>query len=63
MTILIAHRLSTIQDCNKIVVIEHGEIKEVGTHHELIHKDDGVYSKLARRQMMFSEKDKLIETH
>ena len=38
--IIIAHRLSTIKDASSIIVIDSGEIKEVGTHHQLIKNDD-----------------------
>src|SRR5689334_21581388 len=44
-SIVIAHRLSTIQRANKIMVLDHGEIKEVGPHDELLQKD-GYYSQL-----------------
>ncbi|MEG0068780.1 ABC transporter ATP-binding protein [Cetobacterium sp.] len=44
-TFVIAHRLSTIINADKIVVMEDGEIKEVGNHQELL-KNDGIYRKL-----------------
>ncbi|MBK0380361.1 ABC transporter ATP-binding protein [Mucilaginibacter segetis] len=44
--IVIAHRLSTIQSADKIIVLDHGEIKEIGTHQELLRIDDGFYRKL-----------------
>ncbi|QHS61352.1 ABC transporter ATP-binding protein [Chitinophaga agri] len=48
-TIVIAHRLSTIQHANEIIVMDQGEIKERGTHDELITKD-GIYRKLVEMQ-------------
>ena len=50
-TITIAHRLSTIQHADKIIVMHHGEIKESGTHQELLAKD-GLYKKLYELQLM-----------
>jgi ATP-binding cassette subfamily B protein len=44
--IVIAHRLSTIQKADKIIVLDHGEIKEVGTHQELLRIELGYYRKL-----------------
>ena len=35
-SIIIAHRLQTIQECDRILVLHHGEVKELGTHDELI---------------------------
>ncbi|MFX0547874.1 ABC transporter ATP-binding protein [Hathewaya histolytica] len=49
---VIAHRLSTIRDCDKIMVIEDGGIKECGTHEELI-KKKGTYYKLYMTQYKF----------
>ncbi len=47
--IVIAHRLSTIQRADKIVVLDKGEIKEQGTHEELLDKG-GFYSQLHKMQ-------------
>jgi ATP-binding cassette subfamily B multidrug efflux pump len=44
--IVIAHRLSTIQNADKILVLDHGEIKESGTHQELLRIENGYYRKL-----------------
>ncbi|HEY9187354.1 MAG TPA: ABC transporter ATP-binding protein [Ignavibacteria bacterium] len=48
-SIVIAHRLSTIQNADKIIVLHHGEIRETGTHQELLSKG-GIYYKLYQLQ-------------
>ena len=48
-SIIIAHRLSTIQSCDKIIVMHKGEIKEMGTHQQLLEKQ-GLYYKLYQLQ-------------
>ncbi|HYZ91246.1 MAG TPA: ABC transporter ATP-binding protein [Actinomycetota bacterium] len=45
-TIVIAHRLSTAARANRVAVVDHGKIVEIGTHDELIGHPDGLYSKL-----------------
>jgi ATP-binding cassette subfamily B protein len=52
-SIVIAHRLSTIRKASKILVLDKGEIKEIGTHDELM-KQEGFYFKL--HQMQFDIK-------
>ncbi len=47
--IVIAHRLSTIERADRIIVLHHGEVREIGTHAELLARD-GIYAKLYRLQ-------------
>ncbi len=49
-SIVIAHRLSTIHEADKILVMHKGEIRERGTHQELLQKEDGIYRKLYELQ-------------
>jgi ATP-binding cassette subfamily B (MDR/TAP) protein 1 len=53
-TIVIAHRLATVVDADLIVVMHKGEIKEKGTHHELLQIPNGYYYRLAKKQMMMA---------
>ena len=48
-SVVIAHRLSTIQKADKIIVLDHGEIKETGRHEALLSRD-GFYARLHKMQ-------------
>ncbi|RKX19436.1 MAG: ABC transporter ATP-binding protein, partial [Candidatus Zixiibacteriota bacterium] len=53
-TLVIAHRLSTIKHADRILVIDQGQLVEIGTHWQLIEKD-GLYRRLY--MMQFREKE------
>ena len=59
-SIVIAHRLSTIKNADKIVMIEHGKIVEMGDHRELL-KLQGQYAKLYH--MQFKDEDYVNKTN
>ena len=48
-SIVVAHRLSTIQKCDRIIVLHHGELREIGTHNELLSMR-GLYWRLYQLQ-------------
>ncbi|MEM9886665.1 MAG: ABC transporter ATP-binding protein [Bacteroidota bacterium] len=51
-SIIIAHRLSTIRHADNILVLNKGEIKEFGSHEELLQIEDGYYTKLYNMQFL-----------
>ena len=58
-TIAIAHRLSTIQDMDKILVLHKGQLRESGTHQELLARR-GIYFRLY--QLQYRDQEKVVET-
>lgn len=63
-TVVVAHRISTIRNSDTIVVMQSGEVKEVGSHDELIAHENGFYSSLVRLQLTrdSGEADEVDET-
>jgi len=54
-TLVIAHRLATVRDADRIVVLEGGEVREVGRHEELLRREGGIYNRLHDLQFTAEE--------
>jgi subfamily B ATP-binding cassette protein MsbA len=57
-TLVIAHRLATVRNADCIVVIDGGEVKEVGTHEDLLRRPNGVYTRLY--ELQFTPEDPAV---
>lgn len=60
-SIIIAHRLQTIQECDRILVLHRGVVRELGTHEELIEKR-GIYYTLHELQFQDVDKPEFFDT-
>jgi ATP-binding cassette subfamily B protein len=54
-SIIIAHRLSTIRHADRVLVLHKGEVREFGTHQELLLREDGWYRHLHEMQFLSTE--------
>jgi ATP-binding cassette subfamily B protein len=52
-TLVIAHRLATVQKADRIVVVDHGQVVDIGRHADLVRRD-GLYARLAELQFNLS---------
>jgi len=52
--VLISHRITTLMECDTILVLDKGEVSDIGTHEELISRD-GIYKDIFNVQMNLSE--------
>ena len=57
-TILVSHRVSTLRHCDRIVVLNEGEIAEVGSHEALL-RADRIYAELERVQTQSGDRSQL----
>jgi ATP-binding cassette, subfamily B, bacterial MsbA len=57
-TLVIAHRLATVRNADRILVLDAGEVREIGTHEELLHRAGGLYSRLY--ELQFSPEDPAV---
>ena len=58
--LIIAHRLSAVRDAHRIIVIERGQIVEVGTHEELLRVKDGIYAHLYLMQQGMQSAERAV---
>jgi ATP-binding cassette subfamily B protein len=59
--IVIAHRLSTVRMLDRILVFDHGQVVEDGTHEALVRKLGGTYKRLFEKQALGLVADRELE--
>jgi ATP-binding cassette subfamily B protein len=59
--IVIAHRLSTVRMLDRILVFDHGQVVEDGTHEALVRKRGGTYKRLFEKQALGLVADRELE--
>jgi ATP-binding cassette, subfamily B, bacterial MsbA len=57
-TLVVAHRLATVRNANRIVVLDGGEVRQVGTHEELLRDAGGLYARL--HELQFRTEDPTV---
>ncbi|XP_058074173.1 putative ABC transporter B family member 8 isoform X2 [Magnolia sinica] len=64
-TLVVAHKLATVRNADQIAVINDGRIIEIGSHNDLILRQNGHYARLAKLQRQFScdDQDSMMESH
>lgn len=60
-SVSIAHRLRTVADCDKIIVLNHGQVQEEGTHKQLLEDENSLYSNLWNIQENLNLEEELLE--
>jgi ATP-binding cassette subfamily B (MDR/TAP) protein 6 len=59
--VIVAHRLSTVVDSDKIIVVNHGEIAEEGTHDQLLRIPNGLYAQMWTKQSQAGNSNATVE--
>jgi ABC-type multidrug transport system fused ATPase/permease subunit len=60
-TFIIAHRISSVKHADEILVLDHGQVAERGTHEELIEKENGLYKRIY--DIQYQDKDKIFHSN